>query len=133
MLRIKSKIQKSKICGLGLFADQFVPKGFVTWEYDKNFDPVFTERQLNLLPEIGREYILKYAYFDKNLNKFVLCLDNQKYINHSENKQKRNINSTPTRDIAIKDINPGEELLCDYSKFDSEYFKRIGIKKKDLK
>ena len=133
MLRIKSKIKRSKICGLGLFADQFVPKGTITWEYDENFDSAFGEKQLDMLPKVDKNYILMYAYFDKNLNKFVLCSDNQKHINHSKDKKKRNINSTITKDVAARDIKKGEELLCDYDQFDPSYFKRMGIKRKDLK
>lgn len=133
MLRVKTCIRKSKINGLGLFADQHIPKGTVTWEFDKNFDPAFNKKQINKLLEIDKDYLLKYAYFDKTLNKYVLCSDNQRYINHSKNKSKRNINSTITKDIAARDIKKGEELLCDYNQFDPDYFKRVGIKEKNLK
>lgn len=133
MLRVKTKIGKSKISGFGLFADQFIPKGTVTWEYDTTFDPAFSKKQIDKLPEVDKDYLIKYAYLDKNLNKFVLCSDNQRYINHSEDKNKRNIKSTITKDVAIKDIKKGEELLCDYRGFDSDYFKRLGIPKKELK
>ena len=43
-----------------------------------------------------------------------------------------NIVSTPHADVAIKDIQIGEELLCDYYGFDDTYFRRQGINKEDL-
>ncbi len=130
MLLIKTKIGPSKIHGMGLFADEFIPKGAITWEWNSVFDISFKQELVNSLPELMRNYILYYAYFDKDINKLVLCADNQRYINHSKNI---NIDSTTRRDIANRDIHPGEELLCNYNLFDDTYFKRLGINESTLK
>lgn len=42
MLLIKTKLELSKIHGVGLFADEFIAKGTKIWEYRPNFDKAFT-------------------------------------------------------------------------------------------
>ncbi len=130
MLLVKTKIGESKVHGTGLFADQFIPKGTITWEWNETFDVAFDQGAVDSLPPIQREYILYYAYLDKELNKLILCGDSQRFINHSKNT---NIDSTPRRDIANRDIEIGEEFLCDYNLFDNTYFKRIGLDESTLK
>ncbi len=129
MLFVRTKLQQSPIQGIGLFADQFIPKGTVTWEYSPEFDTGFTEEQINQMSPIGRESFLWYAYFDHARRKFILPSDNLRFINHS--KKNTNIDSTPDKDIAARDIEPGEELLCDYNKFDPAYWERHNITPKE--
>ncbi len=131
MLRVKTKLGVSSIEGIGLFADQFIPQGTETWVYDPEFDVSFSEEQLSALPDYQKNALLHYLYFDKDLNKYVLCADNQRFINHTT--KETNIESTPRKDVAKKDIQMGEELLCDYFKFDDSYFDRIGLPKENLK
>ncbi len=50
MLKIKTKIGPSGVHGTGLFADQFVSKGTVTWQYIPEFDIGFTEKTVSKLP-----------------------------------------------------------------------------------
>jgi uncharacterized protein len=131
MLRVKTRVWTSKIHGLGLFADEFIPKGTVTWEYEPAYDISFSEHEIRKLPQIKQDFLYYYCYLDKKMDKLILCSDNQRYINHSTIDE--NILSTPKRDIAARDIQIGEELLCDYNKFDDTYFERIGIHESELK
>lgn len=131
MLLVKTIVKKSTIHGLGLFADEFIPKGTVTWRYDHN-DPSFTETDINKMSIINRDFVVYYSYFYHDFKKFVLPIDNLRYINHSKDVNRINIDSQPNIDIANKDIYPGEEMLCDYNKFDSNYFLRIGISPEKL-
>jgi len=85
-----------------------------------------------VLIEEARRQILWYAYFDKKTGKYVLCSDDYRFINHSADKKKINIESSPYNDIALRDIQPGEEFLCDYNKFDDTYFARMNLSEKDL-
>lgn len=124
MLKVKTKIGPSKTHGTGLFADQFIPKGTTTWEWDPIMDISLDVDFVESLPSVQKEYLLYYMYLDQEINKLILCSDNQRYINHSKNT---NIDSTPRRDVANRDIQPGEEFLCDYNLFDNTYFKRIGL------
>lgn len=130
MLLIKTKIGVSSVHGIGLFANQFIPKGSVTWQFNPVVDVGFTDEVINTLPEIARKTFLHYTYFDKDLSRHILCADDQRFINHSSDNW--NIESTPHQDIAARDINEGEELLCDYYKFDDTYFDRLNIKRENL-
>lgn len=121
MLRVKTKLGLSKVNGVGLFADQFIPKGTVTWSYDKNFDVKWTEKDIKDLPAWTKEQFSKYSYFDYEQNCFILCADDQRFINHSIDP---NIISTPNEDRAGCDIAPGEELLCNYEHYEKDWFKR---------
>ena len=130
MILIKTKIAPSSVHGIGLFADEFIPKGTVTWEYHPKFDHVFTEEDVKTMSEPARKIFLWYAFYDFNENKYILCFDDQRFINHS--KKMMNIESTPYNDIALRDIQPGEELICDYTKFDKEYWKRHNVDENTL-
>lgn len=130
MILIKTKVEPSKIHGIGLFADQFIPKGTITWKYHPKFDMAFTEKDVQKMSEPARKIFIWYAYYNFKQKKYILCFDDQRFINHS--KKLANIESTPDKDTAIRDIKPNEELLCDYSKFDKEYWKRHKIDENKL-
>lgn len=132
MLKVRTQKKESGIHGIGLYADQFIPAGTTTWEYVDWFDISFSEKDLAQMNEHARDQVLFYAYLDKNTNRFVLCSDDYRFINHSNDGSKINLLTTPDRDIALRDINPGEELLCNYNHFDDLYFKRRGIKPEEL-
>lgn len=129
MLRVKTYIDKSNVHGMGLYAAEFIPKGTVTWQYDPDFDVGFDPEEVASLPELQKAYILYYAYLDKDINRLILCADSQRFINHSKNT---NIESTPRQDVASRDIQKGEEFLCNYNLFDDTYFNRMGINEEYL-
>jgi uncharacterized protein len=125
MLRVKTKLGLSKVHGVGLFADQFIPKGTVTWQYDPDFDLEWNEGDLKKMAPWNLEQFMKYSYFDYDKNCFILCVDDQRFINHSIDP---NILSKPECDVAGKDIEPGEELFCNYEHYEKGWFERRGIK-----
>ncbi len=132
MILVKTKLAKSSVHGIGLFADQFIPKGAVTWQYHSKFDSAFSQQEVNEMSEPARKQFLIYAFYYKKINAYVLCFDDQRFINHSYDLSKINIHTTPERDVAARDIQPGEELFCDYNNFDDSYFPRHNIKAEDL-
>lgn len=125
MILVRTKLAPSVRHGIGLFADQFIPKGTATWQYDAIFDTSYSNEEIAKMSPPAREQFLKYAYFDDTLGKYVLCFDDQRFINHCADNP--NIKCTPHRDIAARDIAPGEELVCDYSGFDPKWFERRAI------
>ncbi len=44
MLLVKTHLGKSKINGIGLFADEFISKGKVIWKFTPGFDFVLTKK-----------------------------------------------------------------------------------------
>jgi len=68
MLLVKTKIKESKIHGIGLFADQFIPKGTEIWKFTSGFDQKFTREQILNFPDLLQVYIYKYCWRRKKVN-----------------------------------------------------------------
>lgn len=108
--------------GYGVVATEFIPKGTITWVQDK-LDREFTsEDAINL----GVEYasIIETYSFRNQQGNFILCWDIGRYVNHSFHS---NCLTTPYNfEIAIRDIEKGEELTDDYGYLNiSEPFEAI--------
>ena len=123
MLLIKTKVLQSKIHGLGLFADEFIPKGTVTWRFDPDFDIYFDPKDVALMSEAKRGLIEHFAYLSKQTGKYVYSIDNTRFTNHSS---KPNINNTTVLKgdtevcgEALRDIEAGEEMTIDYRLVDA--------------
>jgi SET domain-containing protein len=112
MLTIKTKLGKSDISGIGLFADQFIPQGTIVWKFMPNFDLLLSEDEIQKLSESAQKQFYNYAYLDKKYNKYVLCSDDARFFNHSDNPNCDD--GTDDVTIALRDINEGEELTIDY-------------------
>ena len=122
MILVHTTLEPSHRHGIGLFAAEFIPKGTVTWKYDPYFDTSFPESAIERMSLPAREKFMSYAYFDDDLKEYVLCFDDQRFINHCSTNW--NILSTPQMDVAARDIGIGEELLCDYRAFEAAWFER---------
>lgn len=119
MLLVKTRLGASDIHGIGLFADEFIPEGAVIWRFDATFDVRFDEREIARLSEGARAQIEKYSYREKHSRLYVLCGDDARFFNHSTKPNCldfRDENQDAT--VALRDIEPGEELTCDYALFD---------------
>jgi SET domain-containing protein len=122
---LKVKIKNSGIHGLGLFADKFIPKGTIVWKRDFVLDISIPKKEVVYFDEVEKNSILHYSYLDFNDN-YVLCADDARFMNHSDNPnlESQLISGDPLSDIsnwadiASKDIEIGEEITCDYTKFD---------------
>ncbi len=106
--------------GYGLFADQFIPQGTKVWEFDKQFDIIFTKEEVEGMSELKKKYIHLTAYFSIPLDLWICSLDNTRFTNHSDNP---NMMIDPRSlswgggdgySIAIRDIQLGEELFDNY-------------------
>lgn len=124
MLLVKTKIGPSKINGIGLFADQFIPKGTVTWKGTTQLDISCSAQELEKLPEIARTTFLKHAYLSTRTGSYILCFDDARFLNHSDDPNIGDADSADSEegiDMALRNIEPGEELTCDYRLFDTRY------------
>lgn len=124
MLVVKTKIGKSKVEGLGLFADQFIPKGTVTWKFDSRFDIYFDPSEVDKMPEIQRDLIIQFAYLSKKSGKYVYSIDNTRFTNHSSNPAVAEDETLSENDeeictVALRDIQIGEEITIDYRAIDA--------------
>src|SRR5687768_615131 len=96
--------------GHGVVATKFIPKGTITWVLDK-LDRIFTPEQIRQMDKMYQEVMDKYTYRNPQGN-YVFCWDNARFINHSANANC--ITTAYEFEIAIRDIQPGEELTDDY-------------------
>ena len=118
MLLVKASAKPSTIQGIGLFADERIPKGTIIWKFDPRFDLVFDPGEVEKFPELQRQLFDTYSYVDKNTGKYIYSIDDSRFENHSSVHD--NVDSTSDVDIAKRDIEIGEELLSNYRTFDAE-------------
>jgi SET domain-containing protein len=123
MLLVKTKLDKSQIHGIGLFADEFIPGGSVIWEMNDTIDLSLSRNEIELLSDTSRDQVLKYSYLDRDSGRYVFCGDDARFFNHSDLPNCIDVAEGPNggRTLARRDIYPGEELTCDYSLFDAEF------------
>jgi hypothetical protein len=96
--------------GYGVVATKKIPKGTITWALDK-FDFEFQPEEVQAMEPIYKRIIDTYSYRNQHGN-FILCWDFGRYVNHSFHS---NCMSTAYEfEIAIRDIEQGEELTDDY-------------------
>lgn len=117
--RVRDAYRGDVHIGLGLFADQFIPKGTVIWKFNPVIDKVIDVGDLEGLTEIERSFIDTYTYREGDT--LVLCSDDAKYVNHSRTPNTDNYeNEEGSVTVARVDINAGEEITSDYSDFDDD-------------
>jgi hypothetical protein len=96
--------------GYGVVATRKIRQGTATWVFD-DLDREIPLDRLASMSEPCREAVLTYSYRN-NKGHLIFCWDNERYINHSFNP-----NCCLTAygfEMAIRDINAGEELTNDY-------------------
>lgn len=120
------EVKPSDIHGLGLFAKKFIPKGTIWWHARPRDVLIITKTQFITLDSSHEtsqmkdfmHILLTYSYYERDLDALIFCLDDSRFVNHSFNA-----NSGASEDesgfcsVAIRDIQPGEEITEDYSKY----------------
>lgn len=114
MLRIPTLLSTSRIpgAGLGLFCKTPVAAGTPIWCFDPGLDVV-----LEALPEdpVLRRFAQVYSYMPlEGPLRWVLCLDDARFINHSDDP---NTDDLPDLTTARRDLAAGEEITSDYRAF----------------
>ena len=113
MFLIDTYLDKSKINGVGVFSKENIKKGEKIKEERPEFEMEFDKNKLPQMPLALAKLIDTHAYERRlNSNILVLGLDNEKYLNHSDNP------SVNDDGIALKNINIGDEITIDYRDFD---------------
>lgn len=96
--------------GYGVVAKKFIPKGTITWAMDKLDREITPDDAVKMGPAY-LEIIDTYCYRN-NKGNFILCWDNARFVNHSFNSNC--LTTAYEFEIAIRDIQPGEQLTDDY-------------------
>ena len=121
MMLVRTVKKPSDIHGVGLFANEFIPKGSPTWRFIAGIDQAIHPDLVERVPEASRITFLTYAYLDIRTGLYVLCADDARFMNHSDEpnvKGDYDLDPVFGVDVAARDIEPGEELTCDYRTFD---------------
>ena len=128
MLLVKTRLAPSKIHGIGLFADEFIAQGTFTWRFVEGFDLRFTQATIDRLSASAKQQVLKYAYYDERHGLFELCSDDARFFNHADTPNTRSLITDlgDEVDVAIGNIDAGEELTCDYRIFDRDWRAKLG-------
>ncbi len=103
----------SEEMGYGVFTTQFLPKGTITYVKDSLEMEITPEAYGTYEPEM-QQVIEKYSYIDERGVRIV-SWDFAKYVNHC-----CNCNTMSTGygfEIAIRDIQPGEQITDEYGIF----------------
>ncbi len=112
MFTIKTVLKESSIHGLWVFANEFVATGDIIWRFSKEIDKIFSKEEFDKLSANERSYI----YYNELEWWYVLCGDDAKYTNHSDDPNTKMLN--PIETIAIKDIHIWDEITENYYNFD---------------
>ena len=118
MFLVKTELRASEIHGFGVFAAEFIPAGTVVWVFQPEFDFRVSEESVATLPDLARQKLLHYSA--KWGGGYVVSADYARFLNHSENANLKTTDE-PDCDVAIRDIQIGEELLEDYREFDDTF------------
>lgn len=124
MLLVKTRLGMSPIEGMGVFADEMIPKGTATWKFMPDYDLLMSKEKIANAPEPVRTALLRYSYLDSKTGLYIYCIDNARFVNHSPQPNIQSIDLSPapnSLDQAIRDINFGEKLSCDYRQLDAAF------------
>jgi uncharacterized protein len=117
MLRVPTFVAPSPIAGVGLFAATDLPANYAIWEFAEGIDWRITPSELAFFPEPFQSNLRHYLY-QEDSGLYVLCGDNAKYMNHSDDPNCDDTGGEYT--VSRRSIAAGEELTCDYRLFDLE-------------
>ena len=115
MLLVRTMLQASPIEGIGCFAAERIRRGTPLWRFVPCFDvmlpPSFCAEMCNA------EFLEKYAQQCPLTGYYVLCADDARFVNHSDDPNMGAcaplFDPARTHD-ALRDIEAGEEITCDY-------------------
>lgn len=117
MFTIDSYIEKTQDKGFGVFANEYIKKDTIIWEFIEGLDIKIHKNFIENLNETQRKFI--DIYFWKEGDYFYSSCDHSIFQNHSSNPN--SIISGSLYMVAARDIQVGEELTVNYSEFDDSY------------
>lgn len=116
LFRTEVKVATDPRMGLGLFATEFIPKGAIVWEFVEGVDIKVTIEKVEQMSEAQQEYFEKYAWVEDGY--YYSSCDLTNFVNHSYQPNLKIVGDTM---IALRDIQPEEELFEDYGTFDDAF------------
>ena len=115
MMMVGTELRASPIHGIGVFVTERVRAGDIVWRFDSRIDRVFSDAELDEMPEQLREFLTTYSTFQEESGLWVLCGDNGRHFNHSDQPNTISLGIAFGDDIATEDLPAGTELTTDYN------------------
>lgn len=116
MMTVRSKLKRSRIHGIGVFAVERIRKGAVVWRLDERFCVMIPEADLPSIHPTMRKHIDTYGYPHMTRPGVICCdADNGRFMNHSNSAN--TVFTEPSVARAARDIAAGEEITCNYAEF----------------
>lgn len=129
MLLVDTYLDISPGKGIGLFSTKLIKAGTIYWKRSAIFDKISSPQDMSLIGELQRNFIITYGFLERTGN-WYLCIDNARFSNHSDNPNTSNqINDVGEllTCTVLKDIQPNEEILCDYRDICQACIKDLGF------
>lgn len=111
MLLIATEVRPSAH-GLGLFTLERIVAGAMVWRWDDRTEIILPD--IDAYPEAFASFLDTYGYVAQGIG-LVINLDNARYMNHADEP---NLIERDGANFAVRAIEIGEELTCDYRVFD---------------
>ena len=112
---IWTKIRASDIHGVGCFSVDAIKAGTIVWRLHPAVDLAFTASQIESMPKAFQIFLSQYASKDFGQDRYVLCSDNARFINHAASPNLTHNKPVSADSIfANRDIAAGEELTLNY-------------------
>ena len=114
MMMVDTELRPSPIHGIGVFLLEPVRRGQPIWRFDSRIDRVYAEDEIASLPERVRRFLRTYSTWHAETGLWVLCGDNGRHFNHSDEPNTVSMGIAFGEDIAATDLPIGTELTSDY-------------------
>ena len=122
-LRVAAEVRPSTDKGSGLYAMEFIPAGELVFRWADGRDHVYPLDYPADLPADEREKFKKLASTDGQA--WYLAGDDGSYFNHSSRPNVRVVKGSGPAAmwdrVAVRDIEPGEELTMDYGEIGVDF------------
>ena len=115
MLTVETELRPSAIHGIGVFLLEDVREGQLVWRFDSRIDRVFANAELEDMPESLRRFLTVYSTYHEKSGLWVLCGDNGRHFNHSDDPNTISLGVAFGDDVAAADLPAGTELTTDYN------------------
>ena len=122
-----AEVRPSPLHGLGLFAKRDIPENTVWWKARRSQVMLLNRPQFHTLMASRINPVMEnmlsiasiYGYYAARLDSIVICLDDARYVNHSEEPNSgAPLNGDPLSSRTLRLIREGEEITEDYGAYD---------------
>lgn len=130
LLLVEHYVAPSPVHGLGVFSRQFIRSGAAVWVVHPVIDREIPLSECQSLPQPVITLIETHGEYLPERGLFRLAADGARFMNHSDQP---NLRDEGDMMFAARDIQPGEELFCDYRitkvmSFDPDHFRDMEAK-----